>query len=107
MSDSFEDRITLGLAQWITLFKTEDAVESLRIGLTHNPEDSATERSIYFTAVTKVVSEWYDRDDGCMETIIGAHEGIDAEQLRYTLHTDQRELWIWAKHPAVIRGQGV
>lgn len=105
VSASFEDRITLGLAQWITLVETDEAAQSLRIGLTHNPEDSATERSLYFTAVTKVVSEWHDPEEGCMETIIGAHEDKYGQQLQYLLHTDQRELLICADQPVVIPGQ--
>lgn len=103
MSGSFEDRVTLGLAQWITLVETDDTAESLRIDLTHNPEDPATERSIYFTGVTKVVSEWEDRDDRCMESIIGAHEDVEGDQLRYMFHTEQRGLFIWAKRPATVR----
>lgn len=103
---SFEDRVTLGLAQWITFVEINESAESLRIGLTHNPEDSATEKSIYFTGVTRVVSNWVDRDDGCLESIIGAHEECEGDQLRYTIHTEQRELCIWARHTAAIRGAG-
>ena len=103
MSSSFEDRITLGLVQWITLVEANDSAESLRIGLTHNPEKSATEKSLYFTGVTQVVSEWEDRNDECMESIIAAHEEKDGEQRRYLFHTEQRRLWIWTKHPVAIR----
>lgn len=91
-----------GLAQWITFVEINQVMGTCRIGLTHNPEDPATERTVEFTAVTNVFSEWDDRDDECMESIIGAHEDNEGDQLRYMFRTTQRELLIWTTHPAII-----
>ena len=98
----FESRVTLGRAQWITLIEANDALATLRIGLTHDPESCTTERHIEFAAVTKVVSEWAEEKDDCMESIIGAHEDQNGNQLRYMFQTEKRELWIWASERALI-----
>lgn len=102
MVDNFEDRITRGLAQWITFVEVDEAAETVRIGLTHNPEIGATEKLITFAEVTKVDSDWFERDDDCMESVIGAHEDQIGEQMRYMFHSEQRELWIWARQIATI-----
>lgn len=107
LTPSFEDRVTLGLAQWITLIETNGATGTLRIGLTHQPQNPETERCITFTGVTNVQSEWFGRDDECMESLLGIHEDHDENQLRYMFHTEQRELWIWATKSATITEVGV
>lgn len=75
----------------------------MRIGLTHHPEISATETVIDFIAVTKIEWTWDDQDDESMESIIGAHEDVNGEGMRYMFRTDQRELLIWSEQPATIR----
>ncbi len=102
MKTTFEAGVTLGRAQWITSIEADEAMKRLWIGLTHHPESHATERRIEFHGVTKVVSEWSERDDGCMESILGANEDHDGQQLRYMLVTEQRALTIWASEPATI-----
>lgn len=94
--------MTLGLAQWITLVETDDATESLRIEITHYPERQTSERVICFNSVSKILFDWEDRDDGCLESIIGAFEDIDGDQLRYMIRTDQRTIWIWTKSPVAL-----
>ncbi|MEZ6142641.1 MAG: hypothetical protein R3B84_18935 [Zavarzinella sp.] len=103
LDDNFEDRITGDFAQWITFVTSDDSSSTVRIGLTHNPEISTTEKLIEFIAVTKIESTWDDQDDECMESIIGAHEDMDGECMRYTFHTEQRDLLIWSELPASIR----
>ncbi len=102
MTPCFEDQVTLGRAQWITLIEMNDASGTLRICLTHHPDSPVPVRCITFTGVTNVTSDWFDRDDECVESLIGMHEHQDANQFRYMFHTEQRELWIWATKPAAI-----
>ena len=102
MTPCFEDQVTLGRAQWITLIEMNDASGTLRICLTHHPDSPVPERCITFTGVTNVTSDWFDRDDECVESLIGIHEHQDANQFRYMFHTEKRELWIWATKPAAI-----
>lgn len=102
MLPTFENRVTQNLAQWISGIEVSDDAKSLRIQLTHNLHHPVVERCIYITGVTKVVSKWHDRVDGCMESIIGAHEERIGTEFRYMFHTEQRELWIWAEFPALV-----
>ncbi len=106
MNPCFEDRVTLGVAQWITLIEMNSDLGTLRICLTHHPDNPEPERCITFSSVTNVTSAWFDRDDKCMESLIGIHEEHDANQLRYLFHTEQRELWIWTTKPATIMEVG-
>ncbi len=79
---------------------------TLCICLTHHPDSPEPERCITLTGVTSVKSDWFDRDDECMESLIGIHEHQDANRFRYMFHTEQRELWIWATKPATITEAG-
>ena len=91
-SQDFEQVLTRGLAQWITTFSHDQASRSLVVGFTHDPEHSKTERVARFAGVDKLVHRWQDRDDQCMETLIGAHETSTAGGSTYLLVTDQREI---------------
>jgi hypothetical protein len=88
----FEQVLTRGMAQWITAFSHDQASRSLVGGLTHDPEHSKTERVARFAGVDNLVHGWQDRDDQCMETLIGAHETSTADGFAYLLNTDQREI---------------
>jgi hypothetical protein len=89
---SFEDAVTHGLAQWLTFVKHDHITRDLVVELTHDPGSLATQRIIRFADVTTVEDCWIDRDDGCMETLMGAHENETGSDFRYTLVTDQREI---------------
>ena len=94
LNPGFESRLTAGVAQWITFIEDDDDRAEVRIGVTHHPESNRTERTIEFCSVSCVSSEWFDRDDKCAESIIGAREKHLGDSIQYMLHTDQRELFI-------------
>ena len=70
--------------------------------MTHDPECSATQRIVRFADVPAVADSWIDRDDNCMESLIGAHERETTSGIRYSLVTDQREITFEAGKRAVI-----
>ena len=73
-ANDFEDRVTQGWSQWITFFDHDSAKNQVRIGLTEHPEFAKSERILLFQGVHKLISNWHERDDECMDTIIGAEE---------------------------------
>ena len=97
----FEEAVTRGKAQWFTSFKHDSASEELIIGLTHDPEHSATQRVLEFHEVRDMEQHWMDRDDECMEALISAEQEGDSV-FRYLLVTDQREIEFRAGSRALI-----
>lgn len=89
---SFEDEVTRGQAQWLTSAKYDPSAKEFVVGLTHDPERSEIQRVLHFSEVQVVRDFWTDREDNCMEGLIGAHEQRTNSGLRYTLVTDQREI---------------
>jgi len=89
---TFEDEVTRGQAQWLTSVKYDPAAREFIVGLTHDPESAATQLVVYFAEVTLVTDSWVDRDDNCIESLIGAHEEETSSGIRYTLVTQQREI---------------
>ena len=99
---TFEDDATRGQAQWLTSVKYDPAARELVVGLTHDPERSETQRVLHVAEVSSVADLWIDRDDNCMETLIGAYEQKTNSCIRYTLVTDQREIVFEAGKSASI-----
>ena len=99
----FEERITRGYAQWITAIEHDQTRASMTIGLTKNPEFNRTEILIVFAGVVRTLSDWANREDDCMESIIGVHEETIDDMLRYCFHTEQRELLIWTTLAAEVQ----
>jgi hypothetical protein len=93
---NFEDAVTAGKAHWITSFTYDAVAGRLVVGLTHDPECSQTERVLEFDEVANISHRWTDRDDECMEGLLGAHEEESGPIIRYTLVTDQREIEVRA-----------
>jgi hypothetical protein len=99
---SFEDAVTQGRAQWLTLVKHDPIAKEFVVELTHDPERSVTQRIVRFAGVPSVEDSWIDRDDNCVETLIGAHEDQTSSGIRYVLVTDQREITFEAREKATI-----
>lgn len=89
---TLEDELTRGQAQWLTLVKFDPGAREFTVGLTHDPESTATQRVAYFVEVQSVTDAWIDRDGSSMEGLLGAHEQKTSSGIRYTLVTDQREI---------------
>ncbi|MHA3774479.1 hypothetical protein ACXR0O_23455 [Verrucomicrobiota bacterium sgz303538] len=91
----FEASVTAGRAQWICSFKYNEAERKLAIGLFYDPDhQSEATRILEFESVVEVKDRWTDRDDQCIEGILGAHEELSGMNRRYTFVTDQREIEI-------------
>jgi hypothetical protein len=58
-----------------------------------NPNESSIVRTLVFVEVQGYREEWYDRDDECIEMIMGIDEDLQEIGADYMLHTDQREMW--------------
>ena len=99
---SFEERVTLGYARYITSFHHDTANGSLLVGITKDTERFATDRLLRFNGVDEIQNEWIDRDDERMEGLIGVHEDKDSAWIRYTLVTEQREISFYAQKEADI-----
>jgi hypothetical protein len=89
---NFEEVITKGRAQWIVSFECDDEKNNLTIQLTQEPELESVHRILKFFGVVNLESSWEDKDDNCLETIIGADEILNESYPRYFIHTDQREI---------------
>lgn len=70
--------------------------QKLVVGLTRDPESSKTQRILEFHQVRSIRDYWIDRDDECMEGLLGAHETESGSDIRYVLATDQREVEVFA-----------
>jgi hypothetical protein len=99
---TFEDKVTQRQAQWFTYVKYDAAKRELIIGMTHDPERAETQRVLHFADVQSVTDTWHDRDDDCMETLIGADEQAARSGWRYMLVTEQREIVLEAGKSARI-----
>lgn len=91
-SRDFEAAITVGKAHWITSFHYDTAARKFVIGLTWHPESPVTERIVEFNPVKAINFEWIDRDDECLEGLLGASEFADKTGIRYLLNTEQRKI---------------
>lgn len=94
--------LTQGKALWITSVSHDAAARTLVVGFTQDPERSESRRVASFFGVEQVESQWQDRDDGCMETLIGAHETCSGGSFCYALVTDQREIEFAAGEGAAV-----
>lgn len=100
----FEDRVLQGWSQWVTFFDHDSAKNRVRIGLTEHPEFAKTERFLIFHDVQNLISNWHDRDDECMEIILGAEERLKKSLFNYSIFTSQRELELQTSLRALIFG---
>jgi hypothetical protein len=98
----FEQLLTQGKTQWITSLSHDAAARRVAVGFTHHPEQPETERIARFSGVERVEARWQDREEGCMETLIGAHETSGGGFFRYLLVTDQREIEFAAAEKAKV-----
>lgn len=94
----FEQHLTDGKSQWLTFLDHDVAKGRVRIGMTHVPECDATERVLELRDVQEIHSDWFDRNDRCMESLLGASAHVEESTVRYVLHTEQREIAIAASH---------
>ncbi len=92
----------VGQARWITSFAHDATTQSLVVGLTSDPETYETDRVLEFREVRSVCDHWIDRDDECMESLLGAHETQRGSDFRYVLMTEQREIEILAGTKGLI-----
>jgi hypothetical protein len=99
---TFEDTVTQNRAQWLTLVRHDPIAKEFVVELTDDPERSVTQRIVRFAGVPSVEDSWVDRDDDCIETLIGAHEDEISSGIRYVLVTDQREITVVAGMKATI-----
>lgn len=101
----FEQHLTDGKSQWLTFLDHDVAKRRFRIGMTHAPECDATERVLELCEVQEVHSDWFDRDDRCMESLLGASAHIEESTVRYVLHTEQREICFTTSRRQVMTEQ--
>ena len=94
--------LTQGKALWVTSVLHDAVARILVVGFTHDPEGSEAGRVARFSGVEQVESRWQDKGDGCMETLIGAHETSSGGSFRYVLATDQREIELAATEKASV-----
>lgn len=102
MTQDFEQSIVRGKAHWITSFVYDPTSSKLVIALTDDPESSEPTRIVVFTDVDQLESEWTDRDDRSIESLLGAHEKEVAGLVRYLLVTDQREIAVLSRRRVEI-----
>lgn len=98
----FEKLLNQGKAQWITTLSHDAAARKVAVGFTHHPDQPETKRIARFSGVARIQSRWQDREDGCMEALIGAHETSGGGSFRYLLVTDQREIEFAAAEKAEV-----
>src|SRR5690348_13011571 len=98
----FESEVTQGKAQWLISARRDTTANEFVVELTHDPESPKVQRVIRFGDVRSVSDFWTDRDDGCQEGLLGAHERGAEPGFRYTLVTDQREIRIHTVRKAQV-----
>src|SRR5215203_5865731 len=86
-----EDKVMGDAVFYIHSLGYSDA--NLSIKFLGDPEQSAIARVLTFSRVQAYREEWYERDDDCIEMLIGLAEQVKKNGVDYMLHTDQRELW--------------
>jgi len=86
-----EDRVMRDGVCYIHSLRHTDANLSLKF--LADPSGSTIARVLTFSRVQAYQEEWYERDDDCIEMLIGLHEEVKKDGVDYMLHTDQRELW--------------
>ena len=92
MTQEFEQAVVRAKAHWITSYVYEPAASRLVIELTDNVESPEPTRVVEFTDIQQLEIHWTDRDESCIEGLLGAHEEEVAGIVRYLLVTDQREV---------------
>ena len=102
MTQEFEQAVVRGKAHWITSYVYEPAASRLVIELTDNVESPEPTRVVEFTDIQQLEIRWTDRDESCIEGLLGAHEEEVAGIVRYLLVTDQREVEFTTRKKAVI-----
>jgi len=100
--ESFEEQITKGKAQWIVSFEYIEDTNRITIGLTHDTENFSTEQNLIFNNVESLNSDWHDKEDNCIESIISATEELTLTKYQYYFYTDQREIFIRTTEKIII-----
>ena len=101
MTEDFEQSVVRGRAHWITSFVYEPAASRLVIQLTDNVDSREPTRVIELIDIQQLETHWTDRDDNCMEGLLGAHEEEVGGIVRYLFVTDQREVELTIRKKAV------
>ena len=73
-AETFEHKITKGKAQRIVSFEHIEYISRITIDLTHDSENFVVEQNLIFNNTGSLKSDWHDRDDNCIDTIISATE---------------------------------
>jgi hypothetical protein len=102
MTEHFEQSIVRGRAHWITSLVYEPAASRLVIQLTDNVDSREPTRVIELIDIQQLEIHWTDRDENCIEGLLGAHEEEVAGIVRYLFVTDQREIELTTHKKAAI-----
>lgn len=73
------------------------AVSDLHIKFLGDPEESSIVRELCFSEVKEYREDWYERDEECIELLMGLHEELKGAGVEYMLHTNQRELCFYSE----------
>jgi hypothetical protein len=95
--DTFEQTMTCGKAQWLTRVDQDNSTCHLVLALTGHPDTGVPQQSLTFTEVQSVTSDWFSRDDRCMEGVLGFHKRCVDGKFEYLLHSEQREIRLSCK----------
>jgi hypothetical protein len=69
----------------------------LRVSFFGDPNESVIVRELTFFDIKEYKEDWFDRDDNCIEGLLGLHENPKGIGVEYMLHTDQRILWFYTE----------
>lgn len=73
------------------------ADSDLHIKFPGDPEETGIVRELSFAGIKEYGEDWYERDDECIEMLLGLHEEPEGAGVEYMLHTDRRELWFYSE----------
>lgn len=97
-----EERIIEGNVHYLSSLKQEDS--KLIVEFLGEPERADIVRRVIFSKVRGYRETWHDRDEDCLEMLLGIEEELKEAGTDYLLHTDQRAIWFSTKVEPVISG---
>jgi len=102
-NQDFELALVGRKAHWIRSIVHEPASSRLVLLLTDDVDAPDPTRRAEFLEIEHLEETWTDRNDGCHEGLLGAHEEALSGLLRYRLVTEQREVLITTRRKAQIQ----
>ena len=81
----------------------ENENSCLKVKFLGDPEKPDIVRILTFSNIQDYREEWYDKDETCIEMLIGLHEEPKEKGVDYMFHTDQREIFFYTETEPQIK----